>query len=68
MAITWYEQGMRAGRLEMLVNVIEDRIGPLSQEAREKLESCPDDKLRELLKRALTAESLDELAIDDFLN
>ncbi len=65
MATTWYEQGRLEGRREVLVVLLEERFGPLSASAREKLESLPADRLRELIRKIVTAKSLNELGLDE---
>jgi hypothetical protein len=70
MMITWYEQGLEAGlkkgKLEAILVILEDRFGPLPIDLRQRLESCPDEKITELIKRVSQAESIDDLVGFEF--
>ncbi len=65
MATTWYEQGRQKGQLEVLVIQLEERFGPLSAAVRERLENLPQDRLRELIRKIVTAKSLRELGLEE---
>ncbi len=68
MATTWFEQGRLQGRQEerraILVLQLEQRFGPLSPSARDKLENWPTDRLGELIRHVVTAKSLEELGLE----
>ncbi len=73
MATTWFEQGIQEGRQQgrqeerraILAVLLEERFGPLSASVRQKLENWPADRVGELIRKVLTANSLDELGLDD---
>ncbi|MBW3599192.1 MAG: hypothetical protein KY475_18215 [Planctomycetes bacterium] len=71
MATTWYEEGLeegrKLGRRATILEVLEKRFAPLPHDIHSRIEKCPEAKLGELLDRALTAPSLAELRVDDFL-
>jgi hypothetical protein len=73
MATTWFEEGLEKGlekgRLETLRRVVtrqvEKRIGgPLSSDARARLESWPLERLDEVFGRLLDNCALDELGLE----
>jgi hypothetical protein len=72
MATTWYEQGLEQGLeqgqrqlRELLRTQLEQRFGPLSTHAQERLASWPGDRLVELGRSLLTAQSLQELGLNE---
>jgi hypothetical protein len=72
MATTWYEQGLEQGLeqgqrqlRELLRTLLEQRFGPLSTRAQERLASWPGDRLVELGRSLLTAQSLQELGLNE---
>ncbi len=67
MATASYEEGPRDGLRAAVLMVVETRFGRAPSETRQKLEMCPDERLSELLDRAITARSLEDVQIDDLL-
>jgi hypothetical protein len=59
------EKGVQVGQRSVLRMLLEERFGPLSQPAQERLESFPSDQLRALIRRVLQAASLEELGLKD---
>jgi hypothetical protein len=57
------QRGVQKGRRELLREVLEDRFGPLSTETVARLEAWPSDRLRELVRALLSAQSLQELGL-----
>ena len=49
----------------MLRDQLEVRFGPLSEQAQQRLTSWPAGRLRELGRALLTAQSLQELGLED---
>ncbi|HZU36345.1 MAG TPA: hypothetical protein VFA18_10580, partial [Gemmataceae bacterium] len=76
MNTTWYEKGLEQGREQglekglekgrraVLHDLLEEKFGPLSASVVERLEQVPADRLMELTKAVLRAESLRELGLD----
>jgi hypothetical protein len=72
MRATWFEQGEAAGeakgrekeRRQILQDQLEERFGPLSSGVRQQLQRLPAERLTELLRALVKAESLQELGID----
>jgi hypothetical protein len=73
MRATWFEQGeaigeakgLELGQRKMLVVLLEERFGPLGPQARDRLNSLPSQRLEELARALLRAESLKELGLAD---
>ncbi len=65
MAMTTFEKGMQQGQRILLKTLIEDRFGPLSITAAERLESLSLEELKALAALFLRAQSLEELALED---
>ena len=57
-------EGARKDRCEVLQMQIESRFGPLSPQLRERIESLPAERLRELLLALVKAQCLDELGLE----
>jgi hypothetical protein len=66
---TWFEEGvekgLHAGERRMLLAQLEERFGPLSETARQRLEAWPAEQLTELGRALLRAKSLAELGLED---
>ncbi len=57
------EKGRREGQVELIFSLLEDRFGPISQAARDRLEELSPDKLRSLGLQIGIANSLAELGL-----
>ena len=68
MATTWYERGMEKGiekgQRRLLLVQLEDRFGPLSEAVRQRVSDWPVDKLDDLSRALLRAQSLQELGLE----
>jgi hypothetical protein len=64
MNTTWYEKGQEQGRRAALLEQLEEKFGPLSQEVREKVQQMTWDRLVPLTTAVLRAQSLQELGLD----
>jgi hypothetical protein len=69
MVKTWFDQGAKVGQLRgqrrVLQTQLERRFGPLSPEARARLESWSTERMDELSLALLEARSLQELGRED---
>jgi hypothetical protein len=69
MAVTTFEKGVQAGLLQgwrtVIQTQLEARFGPLSPAAQERLESLSLERLEALAPALLTAQSLQELDLED---
>jgi hypothetical protein len=72
MAQTIYDKGYEKGEAKgyermrtLLQRQFEQRFGPLSEPARERLAAWPAEKLPELGEAFVTAQSLKELGLED---
>ena len=69
MAVTTFEKGVQAGlqqgRRTTLQKLLETRFGPLSARAQERLDNLNPDQLEALTLELLTAQSLQELGLED---
>jgi hypothetical protein len=65
MAITTFEKGLQQGQRTMLRKQLEARFGPLSPSAQQRLDSLSPEQLEALTLGLLTAESLQELGLED---
>jgi Domain of unknown function (DUF4351) len=69
MAVTTFEKGVQAGLQQgqraMLLKQLEARFGPLSGNARERLERLSSERLEALALELLKAQSLQELGLED---
>jgi hypothetical protein len=63
MNTTWYERGLEKGRLEVLVDLLADKFGPLSPEIEMKLQGLNAAELGELRKRLINAQSMQDLGL-----
>ncbi len=61
----WFERGVDQGRREVLRELLEDRFGPLSPSVRERLQQWPADRLPELRRAVVTAQSLRDLGLEE---
>jgi hypothetical protein len=57
------ERGRRQGQMELLISLLEERFGPVSQATRAYLEQAAMDDLRRLALKIATASSLAELEL-----
>jgi hypothetical protein len=64
MMTTSFEKGMEQGQRTLLESQLEQRFGPLSEEAKRRLAAWPSAKLTELGRTLLTASSLRELGLE----
>lgn len=62
---TSYEKGMQHGQLKLLQRQLEHRFGPLDESVLAKLTALPPDKLTDIGEQLLTAQSLQELGLED---
>jgi hypothetical protein len=58
-------EGKTEGQQELLQILLEERFGPLPQSAVERLQAWSDEKLREVARALLRANSLKELGLED---
>ncbi len=69
MAKTWTEEGeergVKRGQLLLVLDQLEAKFPPLSEAVRQKVSQLPDDKIRELGRALLSANSLDQLGLAD---
>jgi hypothetical protein len=65
MAITTFEKGIQQGQRTMLQKQLEARFGPLSPNARQRFERLSPERLEALALELLTAQSLQELDLED---
>ncbi len=63
--MTTYEKGVYQGRLATVIDQLQDRFGPLSPEVMDRLKGLPMDRLAELGRALMRAESLQELGLED---
>jgi hypothetical protein len=63
--MTTYEKGMQKGQLGLLEAQLHDRFGRLSEAALERLRALPPERLIEMGRAMLRAESLQELGLED---
>jgi hypothetical protein len=59
------EQGLLKGQRRILLLLLEKRFGPLSPEARARLESWPTERLDEVTLALVDARSLEELGLGE---
>jgi hypothetical protein len=68
MNATWFDKGLRQGREQerraVLLEQLEDKFGPLTGAVREKVQQLPLERLTELTKAVLRAQSLQELGLE----
>ena len=62
---TVFEKGMEQGTRKSLKLVLEERFGPLSPPASQRLDQWPSDQVESLFKSALKAQNLKELGLED---
>ncbi len=65
MTLTTFEKGLQEGQRTTLQELLEARFGPLSATAQERLESLSLEQLKALTRALLTAQSLQELGLED---
>jgi hypothetical protein len=65
MNLTTFEKGVQQGQRKLLRKQLEARFGPLSPHAAQRLESLGEDQLGELTVGVLTAQSLQDLGLED---
>jgi hypothetical protein len=63
--MTTYEQGMLAGRREMVLVQLEAKFGLLSPTVRQRVEALDPEELRQLIRNLLKAQSLKELRLEE---
>jgi hypothetical protein len=73
---TWYDEGRAVGReegreegrkgalIELIASLLEERLGSLSDEVRDRLTTWPTDRLSSLAKAVARGESLQELGLE----
>jgi Domain of unknown function (DUF4351) len=59
------EKGLQTGQRQILLALLEEQFGPLSETARQRLEARPAEQLTDLGRRLLHGESLAELGLED---
>jgi len=67
MATTWFEEGIEQGLVEFreaLVDQLQERFGSVSEPVRQRIEQFSRDELRELARRLIKVESLEELHLE----
>jgi hypothetical protein len=57
------EQGLAQGRLEMLIELLDERFGPLAPETTERLRELSAAEVAALRKKLLRSKSLQELGL-----
>lgn len=57
--------GMVKGQRELVRELLEDRFGPLSPEMLMQLEAWPSDRLLELGRALMSAQSIEELGLGE---
>jgi hypothetical protein len=62
---TWFEEGVEVGQRKILLVLIEERFGPLSETVRQRLEAWPGKHLIGLALALLHARSLSDLGLED---
>jgi hypothetical protein len=65
MITTGFEGGDEWGRRKMLRTLLETKFGPLDPEAEAKLAAWPADKLEDLARALVAAQSLRELGLEE---
>lgn len=65
MATTWFEQGVEQGERRLFQRLLEKRFGPLTPQAKAKLEAWPTERVEEISLKLLDAQSLDELGLGE---
>lgn len=65
MNMTVYEKGLEEGQRRTLRLQVEERFGPLSDAAQERLQQLPAERLTPLLKIVIRATSLSELGLEN---
>jgi hypothetical protein len=60
-----FEEGIEKGRRETLLDLLEQRFGPLSEVAIQRVQAAPTKRLNALLKKLFRAKSLSDLGLDD---
>lgn len=70
MAVTWFDQGMEKGMekgiamgIALLAVQLEERFGALDPAVRDRLDLWPKDRLNELARQIVHAQSLEELGL-----
>jgi hypothetical protein len=58
------QQGLQQGQRQALQIQLEEKWGPLSPALRQQLEGLPSERIQELLRRVLSASSLQELGLE----
>jgi hypothetical protein len=59
------EKGREKGRRELLCEMLDNRFGPLSPDAREKVNQLTSERFTALTKAVLHASSLRDLGLED---
>ncbi len=62
---TGLEKGLHTGQRQLLLALLEEQFGTLSEAARQRLEAWPAEQLTDLGRKLLHAESLTELGLGD---
>lgn len=62
---TFHEKGRLEGQRELIVIQLESRFGALSPAAMARVEQLTSDQLTDLARRFFTAQSLQELGLQD---
>jgi hypothetical protein len=60
-----FEMAKATGAREVILDQVESRFGPLSENVRQQIDALPEDRLRALAKSILTATSLRDLGLID---
>ncbi len=63
--LTTYERGIIAGQREMALSLLEATFGPLSAEAKRRVEALSQEQLIQLVVDAIHGRSLKELHLED---
>src|SRR5262249_23100380 len=58
------KKGLEKGQLDLLMEQLADRFGPLSADVKQRLEALPPAKIRELAKPFYKVVSLGDLGLD----
>ena len=62
---TWSEEAIEKSLCSLLMELLEERFGPLNEQVRRRLAELDQDKLKPLFKALLRAQSLGEIGLED---
>jgi hypothetical protein len=65
MAATWFEQGVEEGHRRLLRLQLEKCFGPLTPQAKAKIETWPPERVEKACLALLDGQSLDDLGLGE---